>query len=103
MRDARVLEHGRSNRFCRAAGDHPGMMAGRAAATGLPADALLACDFLEAVTLSGARVYVCAVIGHAGRRIRVLGATAHPTASWAAQAARTLVMDSRMPAAGPGS
>jgi putative transposase len=57
------------------------------------ADALLACDFFEAVTLSGARLYVFAVIGHAGRRIRVLGATAHPTASWVAQAARNLVMD----------
>ncbi|MFC4505131.1 MULTISPECIES: integrase core domain-containing protein [Streptomyces] len=57
------------------------------------ADALPACDFFEAVTLSGARLYVFAVIGHAGRRIRILGATAHPTASWVAQAARNLVMD----------
>ena len=46
------------------------------------ADALLACDFLETVTLSGARLYVFAVIEHASRRIRILGATAHPTASW---------------------
>lgn len=59
----------------------------------LRSQALLACDFFEAVTLSGARLYVFAVIGHAGRRIRVLGATAHPTASWVAQAARNLVMD----------
>lgn len=50
------------------------------------ADALLACDFFETITLSGTRLYVFAVIGHVGRRIRVLGATAHPTASWAAQA-----------------
>ncbi|GAB2792734.1 hypothetical protein GCM10027073_26240 [Streptomyces chlorus] len=57
------------------------------------ADPLLACDFFEAVTLSGARLYVFAAIGHAGRRIRVLGATAHPTVSWVAQAARNLVMD----------
>jgi putative transposase len=57
------------------------------------ADALLACDFFEAVTLSGTRLYVFAVIGHVGRRIRVPGATAHPTASWVAQAARNLVMD----------
>jgi transposase len=57
------------------------------------AEALLACDFLETVTLSGARLHVLAVIEHASRRIRILGATAHPTASWAAQAARNLVMD----------
>ncbi len=41
------------------------------------ADALLACDFLETVTLSGARLYVLAVIDHASRRIRIPGATAH--------------------------
>ena len=40
------------------------------------AGALLACDFFEAVTLSGARLYVLAVIEHASRRIRILGATA---------------------------
>ncbi|CAM5268859.1 integrase core domain-containing protein [Streptomyces hirsutus] len=57
------------------------------------ANALLACDFFETVTLSGARLYVFAVIEHASRRIHVLGATAHPTASWVAQAARNLVMD----------
>ena len=57
------------------------------------ADALLACDFFEAVTLGGARLYVLAVIEHASRRIRILGATSHPTASWVAQAARNLVMD----------
>ena len=42
----------------------------------LPGDALLACDFFETVTLSGARMYVLAVIEHTTRRIRVLGATA---------------------------
>jgi transposase len=57
------------------------------------ADALLACDFLETVTLSGVRMYVFAVIEHASRRIRILGATAHPTASWVAQAAKNLAMD----------
>jgi putative transposase len=57
------------------------------------ADALLACDFLETVTLTGARMYVFAVIEHASRRIRILGATPHPTASWVTQAAKNLIMD----------
>jgi putative transposase len=57
------------------------------------ADALLACDFLETVTLTGIRMYVLAVIEHAHRRIRILGATPHPTAAWVTQAARNLVMD----------
>jgi hypothetical protein len=43
------------------------------------ADALPACDFFETLTLSGARMHVFAVIEHADRRIRILGATAHPT------------------------
>jgi len=46
------------------------------------AEAILACDFLETVTLTGQRQYVLAVIEHATRRIRILGATTHPTADW---------------------
>ena len=38
-------------------------------------------------------MFVLAVIEHHTRRIRVLGATGHPTASWVAQAARNLVME----------
>lgn len=57
------------------------------------AQALLATDFIETVTLTGTRMYILAVIEHATRRVRVLGATAHPTTAWVAQAARNLVMD----------
>jgi putative transposase len=57
------------------------------------ADALLACDFFETVTVTGVHLFVLAVIEHAARRIRILGATAHPAAAWVAQAARNLVMD----------
>jgi transposase InsO family protein len=54
---------------------------------------LLAVDFIETITLTGARMYILAVIEHASRRIRVLGATAHSTTAWVTQAARNLVMD----------
>jgi putative transposase len=43
------------------------------------ANALLAADFIETVTLTGMRMYILAVIEHASRRIHILGATAHPT------------------------
>ncbi|WP_042430263.1 integrase core domain-containing protein [Streptacidiphilus anmyonensis] len=57
------------------------------------AEALLACDLFEVRTLTGARVYVFAVIEHASRRVRVMGATAHPTADWIVQLGRNLVID----------
>jgi putative transposase len=57
------------------------------------AETLLACDFIETVTLTGQRQYILAIIEHANRRIRVLGTTAHPTAGWVAQAMKNLVMD----------
>jgi putative transposase len=42
------------------------------------ADALLACDVIEVLTLTGACLYVLAVIEHASRRIRVLARPAIP-------------------------
>jgi putative transposase len=57
------------------------------------AETLLAADFIETVTLTGARMYILTVIEHTSRRIRVLGVTAHPTAAWVSQAARNLAMD----------
>ncbi|SDM00306.1 hypothetical protein [Nonomuraea jiangxiensis] len=53
------------------------------------ADALLACDFIETVTLSGQRQHVLAVIEHATTRVRVLGTTAHPSANLASKRSRT--------------
>jgi putative transposase len=57
------------------------------------AHAIIAADFFERTTLTGARLCVLAVIEHATRQVRILGATAHPTAAWVAQAARNLVVD----------
>ncbi|WP_336203844.1 hypothetical protein [Nonomuraea sp. LPB2021202275-12-8] len=54
------------------------------------ADALLACDFIETITLNGKRQYILAIIEHATRRVGVLGTTAHPSASWVIQAIRNL-------------
>jgi putative transposase len=46
------------------------------------------------VTLTGARMYIIlTAIEHATRRVRILGAIAHPTAAWVAQTARNLAMD----------
>ena len=54
------------------------------------AEAILACDFFTADLLNGTQAHVLAVIEHASRRIRILGATLHPTGEWTAQQARNL-------------
>src|ERR1039457_4784108 len=57
------------------------------------AEAILACDFFTVALLDGTQAYVLAVVEHASRRIRILGATLHPTGQWTAQQARNLLMD----------
>lgn len=57
------------------------------------AEAILAADFFETKTLSGATLTVLAVIEHATRRVRILGVTAQPSAAWVTQLARNLAMD----------
>ncbi|RAG80756.1 integrase [Streptacidiphilus pinicola] len=57
------------------------------------AEAILAMDFIETVTLNGQRQFILAAIHHASRRIRILGTTAHPTHAWVTQAVRNLLMD----------
>lgn len=57
------------------------------------AEAILAADFVVIDLLDGTKAYVLAVIEHASRRARILGATAHPATDWVLQQARNLVMD----------
>src|SRR6266480_4369642 len=57
------------------------------------AEAILACDFFTVDLLDGAQAYVLTVIGHAARRIRILGVTLYPTGEWTTQQARNLIMD----------
>jgi transposase len=67
------------------------------------AEAILAMDFVETVTLTGQRQYVLAVFHHASRRVRILGTTAHPTHARVTQAVRNLVMDLQERETPPGS
>jgi putative transposase len=57
------------------------------------ADAILATDFFTVDLLDGTTAYVLAVIEHASRRIRILGASTHPNNAWVTQQARNLMMD----------
>lgn len=57
------------------------------------AGVILACGFFTADLLGGAQARVLAVIGHAARRIRILGVRLHPAGEWASQQVRDLIMD----------
>ncbi|MBL1102544.1 transposase [Streptomyces sp. 205] len=57
------------------------------------AQAILAADFFETKTPTGATLYILALIEHCTRRVRILGATARPSAVWVTQTARNLTMD----------
>ena len=57
------------------------------------AEAILACDFFTVDLLNGTTAYVLTMIEHGTRRIRILGATAYPTAVWTVQMARNAAMD----------
>jgi putative transposase len=65
----------------------------RAAFPRSQANAVLAAGFLETKTLAGAPLAVLAVIEHATRRVRILGATAHPAAARVTELARNLARD----------
>ncbi|MFD4636511.1 integrase core domain-containing protein [Lentzea sp. NPDC058436] len=56
------------------------------------AEAILAMDFVETVTLAVQRQYIFAAVHHASRRVWIVGTTAHPTHAWITQAVCNLLM-----------
>jgi transposase InsO family protein len=55
------------------------------------AQAIVACDFLVAVTATFRQVYVFVAMLHGSRRLLHLNVTSHPTAAWALQQLREVI------------
>jgi hypothetical protein len=67
------------------------------------AEAILAMDFIETVTLTGQRQYILAVIHHASRRLWIAGTTVHPPMPGSPRPSATCSWTSRTPDMSRGS
>ena len=61
------------------------------------AKGILAVGFVHVETVLLKRIYMLFGSEHATRQVRILGVTQHPTAAWAVQQARNLLMELQMP------